>query len=417
MPLKQTIMKMLQPGHKSAALIDVKQLIKQLSDVDLLEAADGYFAGLNVNSEQCHKPFSNVGDAIHITKNLSMLLQAADVFRGADVLDFGCATGWLTLALANLGCSAVGVDISPSALRLAEAWCAQRGVRAGGSVRFLAYDGSRLPLDDGSLDRVVCFDAFHHVKDQAATLQELARVLRPGGRIAMVEPGPFHSQTPQSQAEMAQYKVIENDIVMADIAAAAERAGLAPPQMLVQMHEPLEVPFEQYQRWSGATGLSKSGDGDRLLARLQRHLTNAQCFYLIKLGVGAGMDSRRPEGLAADVRLMSATPVTADPGLFDLNFRIRNTGEATWISQPGALGVVNLGCQLLRPDKTVENLNFMRFPLGASAVAPGAVVELTVRINLPADTASLCRFDLVAENTAWFEQLGRCQPVVWSVGA
>jgi 2-polyprenyl-3-methyl-5-hydroxy-6-metoxy-1,4-benzoquinol methylase len=414
MPLMRTLMNKLQPGNKGSELIDVKQLIKQLSDADLLEAADGYFAGLDVNSEQCHKPFSNVGDAIHITRNLSLLLQAADVFRGAEVLDFGCATGWLSLALANVGCSAVGVDISPSALRLAEAWCAQRGVRVGGAVRFLAYDGYRLPLNDSSVDRVVCFDAFHHVKDQAATLRELARVLRPGGRIAMLEPGPFHSKTVQSQAEMAQYKVIENDIVMADIAAAAERAGLAPPQMLVQLHEPLVLPFEQYQRWSGVSGLPKS-DGDRLVSSLHRRLTDTQCFYLSKPGEGAGIDSRRPEGLAADLHLLSAQPVADNARLFDLRFRIRNTGEARWLSEAGALGVVNLGCQLLRPDNTVEDLNFMRFPLSASDTVPGAVVELTVRINLPPDTAQSFRFDLVAENTAWFEQRGRCHPIVWNI--
>lgn len=413
MAFMQALTQMLTPGNRQPGKIDVKQLINQLSDADLMAAADTYFSGFDVNSEQCHKPFSNVADAIHITRNLSLLLQAADVFRGAEVLDFGCATGWLSLALANLGCSAVGVDISPSALRLARTWCAQRGVRAGGAVRFMAYDGLRLPMDDCSVDRVVCFDAFHHVKDQAGTLMELARVLKPGGRIAMMEPGPFHSQTPQSQAEMAQYKVIENDIDMADIAAAAEQAGLEAPQLLVQMHEPLEVPFDQYQRWSGSGGLPKH-DGNRLITSLHRHLTNAQCFYLRKPGAGAGIDSRRPEGLAADMRLLSATPVIGVPRVFDLNFRIRNTGEATWINQPGALGVVNLGCQMLRSDNTVENLNFMRFPLNASDMAPGAVLELTVRMSVATDTAQLFQFDLVAENTAWFEQQGRCRPVVWS---
>lgn len=70
---------------------------------------------------------------------------------------------------------------------------------------------------------MACLAVFHHVKVQLATLRDLARVLRPWGRIAMVEPGPHHSQTAQSLAEMAQFKVIENDIVMADIAAAAQQ--------------------------------------------------------------------------------------------------------------------------------------------------------------------------------------------------
>jgi hypothetical protein len=120
--------------------------------------------------------------------------------------------------------------------------------------------------------------------------------------------------------------------------------------------------------------------------------------------------------LAADLHLLSTQVVAGAAGLFDLRFRIRNTGEATWISQPGALGQVNLGCQLLRSDNTVETLDFSRFALTAENVLPGAVFELTVRLNLPIDTAMKYRFDLVAENTAWFEQRGRCRPVVWSIG-
>lgn len=390
--------------------IDVQQLIGQLDDAELLAAADAYFAGLAVTSEQCYKPFSNVADAIHITRNLSLLLQAADVFRGADVLDFGCATGWLSLALSDLGCHVMGVDIAPAALRLAESWCTQRGVRAGGAVQFRAYDGHRLPLADNSVDRVVCFDAFHHVKDQAATLKELARVVRPGGRIAMLEPGPHHSQTPQSQAEMAQFKVIENDVVMADIAAAAALAGLDAPQLLVQLQRPLVVPFGQYQRWGAANDLPKE-DGIRLLKDLHRHLTDTQCFFLNKPGGGSRLDSRRPEALAADLRLTSVQAVQHVPNAWDLRFLIRNTGEAVWLGSPSVVGQVNLGCQLMRSDGTIESLDFQRFPLGAAELAPGATVDLKARLFLPMGGGHQCRFDLVAEQVLWFEKAGRCAPI------
>ena len=82
-----------QPAPNPPVQINVEDLMGQLSDVDLLQAADAYFARLNVGSEQCRNPLSNVADAIHITRNVSLLLQAVDVFPGADVLDFGCATG------------------------------------------------------------------------------------------------------------------------------------------------------------------------------------------------------------------------------------------------------------------------------------------------------------------------------------
>lgn len=391
-------------------MIDVKRLIEQLSDAELLASADAYFAGLDVTSEQCHKPFSNVADAIHITRNVSLLLQAADVFRGADVLDFGCATGWLSLALANLGCNVVGVDIAPAAIRLAQTWCMQRGVRAGGAVRFHAYDGHRLPLADSSVDRVVCFDAFHHVKDQAATLKELARVLRPGGRIAMLEPGPRHSKTPQSQAEMAQYKVIENDIVMDDIATAAAQAGLKAPQLLVQLQRPQVVSLEQYQRWGTGNALPKR-EGIQLLKDLRRHLTDTQCFFLSKPGGGLCIDSRRPQALAAHLTLISATADQNESGVSILQFRIQNTGEAVWLTTPGVVGEVSLGCQLMRSDGTISNLNLKRFALGVANVPPGVSVSLTIRLPSPVENAHRFRFDLVSENVAWFEQMGRCKPI------
>ena len=389
--------------------INVKQLIADLEDSELLAAADGYFDGLNIDSEQCHKPFSNVVDTIHITRNLSLLFQAADVFRGAEVLDFGCATGWLSLALANVGCKVIGVDIAPSALRLADALCAKRGVRAGGEVRFAAYDGQRLPLENSSVDRIVCFDAFHHVKNQRATLCEFARVLRPGGRIAMVEPGPFHSQTAQSQAEMSQYKVIENDIVMAHIAAAATQVGLTTPQMLVQMHEPILLSFDQYQQWS--TGVPKR-EGVALLTKLHHHLTDTQCFFLLKPGQAMGIDSRRPEALAAEVELVSAKAIAGQIDAFELKFRIRNKGQAIWIASEGAVGTVNLGCQLIALDKTIKEIDYLRYSLGNTPITPGSSTELSIGLQLTADTAFGFRFDLVAEQIAWFSQLGRCEPVV-----
>lgn len=394
---------------KPAGLIDVQQLMRGLSDADLLEAADAYFSQLTTDSEQCHKPFSNPGDAIHITRHLSLLLHAADIFPGADVLDFGCATGWLTLALAELGSNAVGVDISPSAVALAEQVKARHSGRPGASSRFLAYDGQRLPIDDETLDRVVCFDAFHHVKDQAHVLREFARVLRPGGRIAMVEPGPNHSRTPQSQMEMTRYKVIENDIVMADIAAAAASVGLCSPQMLVQFQTPTTVPLELFEQWSGP-GLPEH-DMHQLLSRLKSELTNTQCFFITKGDVAP--DSRHAGALAADLHLVSVDAAPDSGQSAELRFQIRNTGEATWITEPGRAGQVNLGGQLVGLDGSVIDLNHGRYGLGVGKVMPGAQIDLVIKVPRPTLAGAFLRFDLVSEQVAWFEQMGRSSLAEW----
>ena len=391
--------------------IDVQALIRTLSDEDLLAAADAYFTGLTPDSEQCHKPFSNPADAVHLHRNLALLLQAADLFRGAHVLDLGCATGWLTLSLADLGCHVVGADISPQAIALARQVQARRDTRPGGSARFLAYDGRRLPLDEGSLDRVVCFDAFHHVRDPAATLGELARVLRPGGRIAMVEPGPNHSRTPQSQAEMALYNVIENDVDMAQVAAAARAAGLGDPELLVQFPEPLVVPLDQYLAWAAGPGLA-DGDDRWVLAHLLGALTNTQCFALTK-GGSAVTDSRHPQAVAARLAIVDAAVVADGSGDVEFTVRVANTGEAVWILAEGVAGEVKLGVQLLGPDGSLHQRDFMRVPLHPALAQPGSEQLVVFRVRRAEAPELRLRLDLVAEQVAWFSQVGRTAPVDW----
>ena len=95
---------------------------------------------------------------------------------GSLVVDVGCGPGELCLELARRGHRAVGVDLSEGMLRAA----------AGTPVRVLA-DGLALPLADGSVDGATCGFALRNVADPARLLAELARVLRPGGRLALLE--------------------------------------------------------------------------------------------------------------------------------------------------------------------------------------------------------------------------------------
>jgi SAM-dependent methyltransferase len=403
--------------HASAApaatgFIDVRQLIATLDDDELMASADAYFATMTVASEQCRKPFGNPADAVHQTRHLGLVLDAADLFRGARVLDFGCATGWLTLGLAQMGCDAVGVDISPKALKLAEALKARRApARGGGTLDFLAYDGRRLPLEDASVDRVICFDAFHHVRDQGATLAEFARVLRPGGRAAFMEPGPNHSRTPQSQAEMARFKVIENDVDMVEVTRHAKAAGFEPPQMRVQFAQPFTVPVDTFIDWA-QRGIGRAWAA-QAIGTLERQLTNGQCFHLTKVDPDtAGRDSRRPEGLAARIVLESARRVAQGRGHgIVLRVTAHNTGEHHWLAA-GSVGLVNLGVQLLAADGRVLDDNFARIRLPGGPIAPGEVVTLEGTVRMPGQDAFVLRLDMVSELVAWFSRLGRTSPLL-----
>ncbi len=108
---------------------------------------------------------------------------AAEIAAGRRVLDAGCGAGWGTALLARGAAEAVGVDFSPPAILAAREL---RGERA----RFLVGDLRDLPLEDAEFDCAVCFEALTHLAEPEGALDELRRVLRPGGVLCVSAPNP-----------------------------------------------------------------------------------------------------------------------------------------------------------------------------------------------------------------------------------
>lgn len=103
------------------------------------------------------------------------------------VLDVGCGDGLLTVDVASRGRVAVGLDLDAASLSRARA-------RAGGHAAFVRADMLRLPFADGTYDAVVSIAAVHFA-DPTVALAEMARVLRPGGVLAIV--GVARSELPR----------------------------------------------------------------------------------------------------------------------------------------------------------------------------------------------------------------------------
>lgn len=108
-----------------------------------------------------------------------------DLPGGGLVLDAGCGTGrafpHLRAAVGPDG-RVVGADVTPEMIRSAR----DRGRGAYGGL--LVADVERLPLRDGTVDGVLASGLISHVVRPAAVLAELARVTRPGGRLALFHP-------------------------------------------------------------------------------------------------------------------------------------------------------------------------------------------------------------------------------------
>lgn len=105
---------------------------------------------------------------------------------GTQLLDVACGTGNVTLPSARAGAVATGVDIAPNLLVQARARAAAEGL----SITFDEGDAEQLPYADGSFDVVVTMFGAMFAPRPELVASELARVLKPGGRLAMANWNP-----------------------------------------------------------------------------------------------------------------------------------------------------------------------------------------------------------------------------------
>jgi SAM-dependent methyltransferase len=104
--------------------------------------------------------------------------ELAGLPAGTRWLDLGCGAG----RFLTLGANAIGVDVAPSALERA------RMVAPGADLRLLDDPEGALPLAHGEVGLVWCSETIEHVADALGLLQEVRRVLAPGGRLLLTTP-------------------------------------------------------------------------------------------------------------------------------------------------------------------------------------------------------------------------------------
>ncbi len=116
-----------------------------------------------------------------------------DIRADDRVIDLGCGTGRHVLELSKIESNIIGADISRNDIRagryLLEIMRRRHEVKA--RVHWLQTAGERLPFKDAAFDRVICTETLEHVDDDSVLARELARVLKPGGILAISVPDEF----------------------------------------------------------------------------------------------------------------------------------------------------------------------------------------------------------------------------------
>jgi SAM-dependent methyltransferase len=119
----------------------------------------------------------------HTAAFYDWILDLADAADGARLLDVACGSGAFLRRAVDRGLNAAGIDVSPAAVALA-------AERLPGA-ELLVGDAQELPFADSSFDLVTCLGSLEHFPAPERGAAEIARVVRPAGRVVVFVPNLF----------------------------------------------------------------------------------------------------------------------------------------------------------------------------------------------------------------------------------
>ncbi|GAA1102721.1 methyltransferase domain-containing protein [Nocardiopsis composta] len=157
------------------------------------------------------------------------VISRLDPRPGQRILDVGCGTGSPALRLARRQeVEIVGISISPRQIEVAAEGAREAGV--DDRVRYEVADAMSLPYPDDSFDGVMALESMVHMPDKVQVLREIARVLRPGGRVSIADLT-VHEVSAQERYNSAGASSTEETYTMArfdEYGDLLEKAGLIP---------------------------------------------------------------------------------------------------------------------------------------------------------------------------------------------
>ena len=119
---------------------------------------------------------------------LTVDLERLEVQSGDLLLDAGCGEGRHCFGALERGARVVGLDLDRPSLRAAVGGLRKRGEELNSMGGMIQGNTFELPFADDTFDKVICSEVMEHVHDYRGAARELARVTKPGGRIAITIP-------------------------------------------------------------------------------------------------------------------------------------------------------------------------------------------------------------------------------------
>lgn len=308
----------------------------------------GYF----LNVKQSLRGFGFVNDRLRVQ-------------AGQRLLDVGADLTWSTNHFARQGLRCTAIDVNHH-LAVGTLFQSQYGA---------AYDMVRVDMQaavfrDEAFDLVVAFNALHHGGDIDRLALNLARVLRPGGRLAAVEPYCVDaSQKAAFGRNQIDAGINEQTYLLDEWHAAFTRAGLALEEVMV-------------------------ADACNMIYRKP------------EAGVRPPAQATMLEHAYLGRIVTDPSSIRADGGVVEIRVDITNAGNATWCSEGSV--PVRASYHLSRRDRdgaTLVVFDGRRTPI--PDIRPGSTTTCAVLVDVPSDPGEyVVAVDLVHEGLCWFAQRG-----------
>jgi SAM-dependent methyltransferase len=304
--------------------------------------------------------FSNVRSSVAA---FEFLLAHLDARAGQRLLDLGADLTWSTAHMARRGLQCIAIDINHH-LSAGRLFAGHYGVDYG----LIRADMSRASFFDAAFDVVLAINALHHASDLQEVAANIARILRPGGRLAFIEPYCANDEDRRRfGAAQIEAGINEHTYLLQEWHQAFTRAGLA-----VKVHRICDSFAAVYER------AHKGSDRDLFSGFYEGSLSSA------------------------------TTPSRASGGTLDAAVHIRNAGNGVWCEQ--SVFPVRVSYHLYRVDagaRTLMAFDSARTVLPSSGIAPGEQLTVALQIPTPGQAGQyVAEVDLVHEGVRWFSERG-----------